>query len=176
MTSRGEESARWGSDEHKVHSAVGVVGAADVLLGGERLNVDEEATLGVSRAVVVGGVVILSGVLDDGGECGTVLGDSHFPVHVESLPGGHAGVVDIVEGYDGGVLDLGEREGLTVGELASPLAAAVLGALLLVGSVGVIAASGVGLVPGELGGLGEGGDDEGCSEDQLGDHIGRDFY
>ena len=50
---------------------MGVVGAADVLLGGERLNIDEEATLGVSRAVVVGSVVILAGVLDDGGECDT---------------------------------------------------------------------------------------------------------
>ena len=164
------------SDKFELNLSVGLTGASEVLLSGVFLNIDEEATLGVSGAVVVLGVLISACVLNKGSEGLVTLSNPDLSVLVLLFPSALGLIVGIEEGNDRGGLDLLKAQRLSVGELSSPLAAVVFGALLLVGSVGVIAASGVGLVPGELGGLGEGGDDEGCSEDQLGDHIGRDFY
>ena len=64
-----------------------------------------------------------------------------------------------------------KAEFLTVGEYSSPLATVILGALVLVWCILVIAAHGVRLVPGHLGGLGEGSNYEGSSEDNFSKHF-----
>ena len=53
------------------------------------------------------------------------------------------------------------------------MAAVVVGALTLVGGAAILAASGVGFVPGHLGSLGKRTDDEDGSENDLSEHRFR---
>ena len=55
-----------------------VLGATDVLISGELLNVDEKAILSVFRAVFVVTVIILTVILYDSGECDTIDGNLTF--------------------------------------------------------------------------------------------------
>ena len=155
--------------------SVGLAGTAEVLLGGERLNIDQEAALGVSGAVLVLGVLICAGVFNKGSEGLVTLGNLDLLVLVLLFPSALGGVLGIEEGNDGSGLDLLKAQLLTVGELSSPLAAVILGALLLVGCFFVIAASGVRLVPGHLGSLGECSNNEGSGNEELSNHFSRDI-
>ena len=159
------------SDEFKCDLAEGFVGGAEVMHGGEVLNIDEVATLRVSGAVVVLGVRIWAGVLDIGSEGLISPGNPDLSVLVLFLPGALGLILGIEEGNDGGGPDLFKAEFLTVGEHSGPSAAIILTALVLVGCIFVIAARGVRLVPGHLSGLGEGSNDEGGSEDNFCNHF-----
>ena len=164
------------SDKFELNLSVGLTGAAEVLLSGVFLNIDEEATLGVSGAVVVLGVLISACVLNKGSEGLVTLSNPDLSVLVLLFPSALGLIVGIEEGNDRGGLDLLKAQRLSVGELSSPLAAVVLGALLLVGCIFVLAASGVRLVPGHLGSLCECSNDEGCGNDELSNHFLEIFY
>ena len=159
------------SDEFECDLAEGIVSGAEVMHGGEVLNIDEVATLGVSGAVVILGVRIWAGVLDIGSEGLITPGNPDLSVLVLFLPGALGLILGIEEGNDGGGPDLLKAKFLTVGEHSGPLAAIILTALVLVGCIFVIAARGVRLVPGHLSGLGEGSNDEGGSEDNFWNHF-----
>ena len=155
---------------------MGLTGASEVLLSGVFLNIDEEATLGVSGAVVVFGVLISASVLDIGSEGLVTLSYPNLSVLVLLFPSALRLIVGIEEGNDGGGLDLLKAQRFSVGELSSPLTAVVLGALLLVGCIFVLAASGVRLVPGHLGSLCECSNNEGSGNDELSNHFLEIFY
>ena len=55
-----------------------VLGATDVFLCGELLNIDEKVTLSIYLAEFVVSVIILTGVLYDGGECDTIYANITF--------------------------------------------------------------------------------------------------
>ena len=59
-------------------------------------------------------------------------------------------VLGVEERDDGGALDLSQGESLSVSELSSPSATVIELALSLVGSIRVIAASGMRLIPSHL--------------------------
>ena len=81
--------------------SVGVAGAAEVLLSGVFLNIDEEAALGVSGAVVVLGVLISACVLNKGSEGLVTLSNPDLSVLVLFLPGALGLILGIEEGNDG---------------------------------------------------------------------------
>ena len=155
---------------------MGLTGASEVLLSGVFLNIDEEATLGVFGAVVVLGVLISASVLDIGSEGLVTLSYPNLSVLVLLFPSALRLIVGIEEGNDRGGLDLLKAQRFSVGELSSPLTAVVLGALLLVGCIFVLAASGVRLVPGHLGSLCECSNNEGSGNDELSNHFLEIFY
>ena len=156
--------------------SVGLAGAAEVILGGEILNIDEETALGISGAVIVLGVLICACVFNKGSEGLVTLGNLDLLVLVLLFPSALGGVLGIEEGNDGCGLDLLKAQLLTVCELSSPLAAVVLGALLLVVCFFVIAASGERLVPGHLGCLGKCSSNEGCGNEELSNNFLEIFY
>ena len=71
--------------------------AAEESSGGPVLDVNEVATVGVSVAFVVFGVIVAAGVLNNGIEGNAILGDSDLSVHVGVSPVANAGVLAIVE-------------------------------------------------------------------------------
>ena len=103
-------------------------------------------------------------------ESNTILCDSDPSVHVLLFPLSLRWVVRIVERDDVGALNFIDGEALTIGELSSPFASVVMIAFVLVGSILIIAASGVGFVPGELSSLGKGGNNEGSGNENFSEH------
>ncbi len=159
------------SDKLELSSALSFIFATKLSPCGVVLNVDEEAIPSISGAITVLGVRILAGVLDSGNKASAVLGDFHLLIHVESLPGPYTGVFGIVEWNDGRALNLRNREVLAVGKVSLVSAAIIVCAFLLVGSIGVSAASGIRLVPGEPGGLGKGSNYQWGGDDELLEHY-----
>ena len=131
------------SNKFELNLSVSVVLAAKESSGGPELDVNEVSTIGIIGAVIVLGVLVLAGVLDDSIKGNTILGDSDHPVSIVVSPVTHARMLGIKEGDDRGVLYLMSTESFTISELSSPFAAIVVTAFSLIWGAAIFATSGV---------------------------------